>query len=97
MGCAKSEVDPDCSFWILMPTVEKRRRPAQTAVLKKENGHFVKFCGGLENDGAQTAERANEFGGQGVHGFNTLHLRMQRGSGFEGQLRRGLVALGAER
>ena len=41
------------------------------------------MSGGLENDGAKLAQRADEFGGEGAHGFDALHLRVERGGGFE--------------
>src|SRR5208282_4185460 len=66
---------------------------AQSAVLKEKDGNFVMICRRLQDHGAKPAQRAHEFGGQGVHGLNALHLRVQRRGGFERQIRRILIAL----
>ncbi len=95
-GCANSEVEPDCSFWILIPRVEKGSRPAQAAALKKKYGDFIGVRAGLKNDGAKFAERADKLGGECVHGFNALHVSVKLGGGFKGEIGRSLIALSAQ-
>ena len=63
---------------------------------QKEDSHFAGVCRGLQNDGAKPAQRPDELGGEGAHGFNPLHLRVERGGGFELEIGRCLVALCAE-
>jgi hypothetical protein len=37
----------------------------------------------LQDDRAKLTKRPNQFGGEGVDAFNSLHLRVQRGGGLE--------------
>ena len=74
----------------------KPRRAAQPAILKKKDGHFVRIGRGLQNDRAQLAHGAHQFGSQRAHALHALHLRMKRGGGLEFQPRRSLLALGAQ-
>ena len=70
--------------------------PAQAAVFKEKGGDFVRICRGLQDDGAELTQGSDELGGEGADGFDALDLCVKGGGGFEGELSRGLVALGAE-
>src|ERR1700678_2964806 len=68
----------------------------EAAAFVEEDGNFVWNRRGLEDDGAELAQRADQFGGQGSHGFDALNLGMKLRGGFEFEIGGGLVALAAQ-
>ena len=95
-GCAKSDVEPDCSFWIRMPSVEKaagpRRRPFSKRNTATSPG-FAEACRMM----ARSRLKGRTIRRRESAPFHALHLRMERSGRFEFEIGRGLVALGAER
>ena len=96
MGWAKSESEPDCSFWMRMPRVEKTAGPRRRPFSKRKTATSSGLARGLQDDGAELAEGTHEFAGERADGFDLLDLRVESGGGLEFELGGGLVALGAE-
>src|SRR5580658_4034554 len=71
-------------------------RTAQATVFKEEDGDFVGLRAGLQDDGAELAEWADELGGERADLLDALHLCMDLRGRFEFKIGGGLFALSAE-
>ena len=96
MGCAKSDVEPDRSFWILMPSVENAAGPRSSPFSNRNTATSSGSASGLQEDGTQATQRTDDLGGKGAYCLNPLHLSVKRGGGDSIQIGRCLITACAE-
>ena len=95
-GWANRELEPDCSFWMRMPSVENVAGPRSRPPSKRNTATSSGIGRCLQDHGAQLAHGPDQFRSQGPNGFGLLHLGMQGRGGFEFEISGGFLALRAQ-